>query len=76
MDIPIECSLGARINATEEVDDSKKLETSRPISTDQHRECYECLGPTAVISCPSENYYSYYAKTVPIPDSGSGNLYM
>ena len=76
MGVPIECSLGARTNTTEEVDDSKKLETSLPISADQHCECYNGSGPTAaVISCPSENYYNYYAKTVPITEPGNGIIY-
>ena len=69
MGVPIECSLGARINAAEEIDDSKKLKTSQPINADL---CHKCLGRTAVISCPSENYYSYYAKTVPITEPGNG----
>ena len=74
--IPVECSLGARINTMEAVDllpcDSKNQETSLSISAaNKHCECQRCLGPTAVISSPPENY-SYYAKTVPIAETGNG----
>jgi hypothetical protein len=72
--VPIECSLGARINTVEAVD-QLTCEPSISISADKHCECHKSLGPTAgaaVISSPSENYYSYYAKTVPLTENGNG----
>ena len=73
--VPVECSLGARINTVEAVD-RLTCETSLSTSTvtDEHCEGQKCLGPTAVISSPSENYYSYYAKTVPFTEVGNGTF--
>ena len=71
--VPVECSLGARINTVEAVD-QLTCETSLSTSADEHCECQKCLGPTAVISNPSENYYSYYAKSVPFTEVGNGTF--
>ena len=73
--VPVECSLGARINTVEAVD-RLTCETSLSTSTvtDERCEGQKCLGPTAVISSPSENYYSYYAKTVPFTEVGNGTF--
>ena len=53
--------------------DQLTCETSLSTSA-EHSEGQKCLGPTAVISSPSENYYSYYAKTVPFTEVGNGTF--
>lgn len=70
--VPVECSLGARINTVKAVD-QLTCETSLSNGADEHCEYQKYLGPTAVISSPSENY-SYYAKTVPLTEVGNGTM--
>lgn len=56
-----------------ETEDQLTCETSLSTSADEHCEGQKCLGPTAAISSPLENY-SYYAKTVPFTGVGNGTF--